>query len=329
MTFSAPGTLRSLGRRAALVAAVSAALALPAACGSGSTTTTSSPAGASGSASPASSFPVTVQGANGALTLDQAPKKIVSMSPTATEMLFAMGAGPQVVAADDNSTYPQEAPRTKLSAYQPNPEAVAGYAPDLVVVSNDTKGFVAALGKLQVPTLVLPAATTLDESYAQLRTLGTATGHAAEAATVAERTRGRIAAAVASVPKGASGDQPLKVYHELDQTYFSATSKTFVGSLYSLFGLQNIADKAKGASGGYPQLSAEYVVSSAPDLIVLADSKCCGQTPSKVGARPAFDDVPAVEKGRVVAVDDDVASRWGPRTADFAEAVAKALTAGT
>jgi iron complex transport system substrate-binding protein len=124
------------------------------------------------------------------------------------------------------------------------------------------------------------------------------------------------------VPPAAKG---LKVYHELDQTYYSATSATFIGSIYSRFGLKNIADEAKNTSGGYPKLSGEFVVTAAPDLIVLADTKCCQQTAASVAKRPAFASVPAVKNGRVLAVDDDIASRWGPRVADFAEAVAKAL----
>ena len=124
------------------------------------------------------------------------------------------------------------------------------------------------------------------------------------------------------MPKAA---KPLKVYHELDQTFFSATSNTFIGSVYKLFGLQNIADQAKGAESGYPQLSAEYVVKAAPDLVVLADTKCCQQTESTLAKRPAFDTLPAVKTNKVIEANDDVVSRWGPRVADFAELVGKEL----
>jgi iron complex transport system substrate-binding protein len=189
-------------------------------------------------------------------------------------------------------------------------------------VSDDDNGVVQALTKLQVPVLVLGAPKTLEASYAEYATLGKATGHEAEAAKVAQQVKDRIAAAVASVPKGA---EPLKVYHELDQTLYSATSTTFIGSVYALFGLQNIADQAKGADSGYPQLSAEYVVKAAPDLVVLADTKCCKQSAATLAKRPAFDTLPAVKAGKVIEADDDVVSRWGPRVADFAELVAKEL----
>jgi iron complex transport system substrate-binding protein len=267
-------------------------------------------------------FPVTVTADNGELTIEQRPENIVSMSATATEMLFAIGAGPQVEAVDSTSNHPEDAPTTDLSAFTPNAEAIAGYQPDLVVLSDDLNGIVDALESLQVPTLLLTAAQDLDDTYEQLETLGEATGHADDAAEVVADMQGRIDAAVESVADEARGQ---RVYHELDPTFYSASSATFIGSVYQLFGLENIADEAEGASGGYPQLSAEYVVGQAPDLIVLADTVCCQQSTETLAQRPAFDTVPAVRNGRVVEASDDVASRWGPRIADFAESIAEAL----
>jgi ABC-type Fe3+-hydroxamate transport system substrate-binding protein len=275
------------------------------------------------SASEEATWPVTVTGDNGELTLDAQPEKIVSLSATATEMLFAIGAGPQVEAVDSTSNYPTDAPVTDLSAFTPNAEAIAGYEPDLVVLSDDMNGIVDALGALEVPTLQLGAAAALEDSYAQLATLGDATGHADDAAKVVTGMQDRIQAAVESVGDSAKG---MRVYHELDPTFYSVGSSTFVGSVYELFGLENIADNAADAAGGYPQLSAEYVVSEAPDLIVLADTVCCEQSAETLASRPAFDTVPAVKEGRVLEASDDVASRWGPRIADFAESVAEALT---
>jgi len=333
MQSALPARLRRRLMPARLLHAGVAGLAVPvlalAACAGSSGTTSTSSAGpaqasgpASGSSPAAASFPVSVTGANGPLTIPAQPHRIVSLSATETEILFAIGAGSQVVAVDDQSNYPKTAPTTTLSAYKPNAEAVAGYAPDLVVLSDDRNGIVGALGKLKIPTLMLTAPQTLDDSYSQYTTLGSATGHPAEAAQEVQTVKARIAAAVASVPKPA---KPLRVYHELEQDYYSVTSTTFIGSIYRLFGLQDIADSAKGAESGYPQLSAEYVVQAAPDIIVLADTKCCGQTPGTLAKRPAFNTIPAVKDGRIVAADDDIVSRWGPRTADFAELVAREL----
>ena len=123
--------------------------------------------------SPTAAFPVTV----GSLTLDERPEKIVSLSPTATEMLFAIGAGPQVVAVDDQSNFPADAPKSDLSGFQPNAEAIAGQSPDLVVLSNDTNKVVDQLGQLDIPVYVAPAGQTLDDTYRQITDLGVLTGN--------------------------------------------------------------------------------------------------------------------------------------------------------
>ncbi|HYW25849.1 MAG TPA: ABC transporter substrate-binding protein [Terriglobales bacterium] len=268
----------------------------------------------------AGAFPLVIHQSGGAgVRLDHQPRRIVSLSPTATEMLFAIGAGKQVVAVDDQSTYPANAPVTKLNGFQPNVEAVAGYTPDLVVAAEDNGGLVAGLTALNVPALLEPAAKNLDDSYAQIRELGAATGHAAEAGSVVAKMRTDVAAVVGSVSKPA---RRISVYHELDDTYYSATSKTFVGQVYTLLGIQNIADRATGAAPDYPQLSSEFVVSSNPDLIVLADSKCCSQNLQTVAARPGWGAIAAVRGGQVVGVDDDIASHWGPRIVDFMRQIA-------
>ena len=265
-------------------------------------------------------FPVTITGTDGtSVTITKQPHRIVSLSPTATEMLYAINAGTQVVAVDDQSNYPASAPMTKLSGFQPNIEAIASYTPDLVVASDDTAGLVHGLGALSIPVLIETAAKNLDESYKQVQQLGAATGRVAEATSLEKKMRTDLAAIVASIPKGT---RQLKVYHELDDTYYSATSATFIGQVYALLGLKNIADGAKASAGDYPQLSAEYIVSSSPDVIVLADTKCCHQNLSTVSARPGWSSIAAVKSGQVIGVDDDIASRWGPRVVDFLRALA-------
>ena len=250
------------------------------------------------------------------------PQRIVSLSPTATEDLFAIGAGRQVVAVDNQSDYPARAPRTKLSGYTPNAEAIAGYKPDLVVVSFDGNHVVEALAKLHIPVLTEPTASSLPQAYAQLRALGRATGHETGAARVVARMQSQIKAIVKSVPRPSPA---LRVYHELEPDLYSATSKTFIGRVYRMLGLDNIADAADKTGSGYPELSAEYVVSANPQLIVLADTKCCGQTPAKVDKRAGWATISAVQNGGVIGVSDDIASRWGPRVVDFMRVVAAAV----
>jgi iron complex transport system substrate-binding protein len=315
---AARSTSRARRRSSVALPALTALVLALAACGDSAE---GDDEGAAASSS-AADFPVTLTADNGEITIEEQPDAIVSMSPTATETLFAIGAGDQVEAVDDNSTYPEDAPLTDLSAFTPNAEAIVAYEPDLVVLSDDQNGIVDALESLDVPVLLLGAAEDLDDAYAQMELLGEATGHADEAADAAADVRDRIEAAVDSVPADAAG---RTVFHELGPELYSADSSTFIGSIYGLLGLENIADGAPDPSGGYPQLSAEYVVDQAPDLIVLADTKCCEQSAATVAERPGFAAVPAVVDGRVVEADDDVASRWGPRIADFAETVAEAL----
>jgi iron complex transport system substrate-binding protein len=275
----------------------------------------------SGAAAPGgqeASFPVTLDTPAGKLTLERQPQRIVSMSPTATEMLFAIGAGGQVAAVDSNSNYPKEAPTTDLSAYEPNLEAIAGYKPDLVVYSDDPGDLASGLGKLGVPALAQPAAKGLDDTYAQLDQLGRATGHVAEAGRLTESMRAEIS----KITAASRPERPLTYYHELDKNLYTATSSTFIGQLYKQLGMDNIADAADKEGTGYPQLSAEYVVKADPDLIFLADTKCCGQSARTVAARDGWEQLTAVRSGGVVELDDDVASRWGPRVVDFLKTVA-------
>ncbi len=267
-------------------------------------------------------FPATVTAKNGKVTVSKVPQRIVSLSGTATETLFAIGAGKQVIAVDDMSDFPKTAPRTSLSGYTPNVEAIASYRPDLVVVSYDPKGLVEALGKLGIPVVHHDAASTLPGAYQQMRQLGALTGHRSEADALVAGMKKQIAAIVARSKARAA---TASVYHELDPTFYSVTSNTFVGRIYALFGLRNIADKAAGAGSDYPQLSQELIVSESPDVIVLADSVCCGQTPDTVAARPGWGTIKAVKTRAIVRIDDSVASRWGPRLVDLVRAVAAGL----
>jgi iron complex transport system substrate-binding protein len=268
----------------------------------------------------AQTYPVTV----GNLTLDKRPEKIVSLSPSATEMLFAIGAGSQVTAVDDNSNYPPEAPKSELSGFQPNAEAIAAEAPDLVVLSNDTNKVVDQLTTLKIPVYLAASAVTLDDTYKQLNDLGALTGHAAEAADTAQRIKDDIAKLVKDVPPRST---KLTYYYELDPTLYSVTSKTFIGALFALAGLENIADPADadGKKGGYPQLSPEALVKSDPDLIFLADTKCCQQSLATVKARTGWANITAVKNGNVIPLDDDIASRWGPRVVDLVKAITDAV----
>ena len=308
-----------MSRRAPMVVtAVLAAIGLVlGACAGNTANTSGEPAG---TPSASGAFPVTA----GSATLDRRPEKIVVLAPTATEMLFAIGAGAQVTAADSNSDFPPEAPKTDLSGFQPNAEAIAAKNPDLVIISNDLDKVSAQLTQLGIPVYLAEAAKTLNDTYVQLDDLGKLTGHGAEAAGVAQRMKTDIGNLVKDLPQRA---KKLTYYYELDQTLYSVTSKTFIGSLFDQIGLVNLADPADadGTKGGYPQLSAEFLVQANPDLIFLADTLCCAQSAATVTARPGWSGITAVRNKQIVALNDSIASRWGPRVVELLRTVVEAV----
>ncbi len=252
--------------------------------------------------------------------------KIVSLSPTATEMLYAIGAGDQVVAVDSLSTYPAEvAPKvTKISAYEPSAEAILAYEPDVVLISNDMNKITEQLTTAdpEIDVWTGAAASSIEDVYTQITQLGELTGRVDAAADVVEDMKERIDAAVPNEAPAVS----YKAFYELDNTYYSVTSNTFVGALLKQIGFNSIADGVEEGND-YPQLSAEAIVAANPDVIFLADTKCCQQTAETVAARPGWGDIAAVKNDGVVELDDDIASRWGPRIVDLIEQFAAAYEA--
>ena len=323
------------------VAAVTAGIAVAALAGcasssSSSTTSAGASAGtpsATATASPGSSsaadFPVTLTASNGKVTITSKTTRIVSLDPTSTEDLYAVGAGSQVVAVDQDSDYPAGVPVTSLSGLSPNIEAIAKYNPSLVVASQNSGGLASDMTKLGIPVLIEPAVSTLDDAYAQIEQIGQATGHAAQASQVVATMKTQIAA---DVSKAGTSHQGLTYYFELSANpFYSVTSSTFIGQIVGLFGLTNIADAAsKPSDDGYPELSEEYIVTAKPQIIFLSDNQAAdgGQSPAVVARRPGWSAIPAVKDHEVVGLNDDVASRWGPRlpllVAEIAQAVEQA-----
>jgi iron complex transport system substrate-binding protein len=252
--------------------------------------------------------------------------RIVSLSPTATEMLYAIGAGDLVVAVDSLSTFPAETADkvTEISAFEPNAEAILGYEPDLVLISNDMNKISEQLTSADPGITVWTGASaaTLDDVYRQIGELGAATGREDAAAALVADMQSKIEAATAGVtaPEGAS------YFYELDNTLYSVTSNTFVGSLLKATGIANVADGVEEGND-YPQMNAEAIIKANPSIIFLADTKCCGQNAVEVAKRPGWSGIDAVKNGNVVELDDDVASRWGPRVVDLVTQMAQAIAA--
>lgn len=269
-------------------------------------------------------FPVTIEADNGAVTIESRPERIVSISPTSTEVLFAIGAGDQVVAVDSLSNYPPEAPITELSAFTPSIEAIAEYDPDLVFISLDPGDLIAGLEALDIP-VILHGAVSLEDAYTQWEQTGAVTGHVAEAEDVVSNTQSRLLDAVESIGNEAQG---MTYYYELDDLLYTTTSASFIGQVIAPTGLVNIADEAPDPDGfGYPQLSQEFIVESDPTLILLADTIYAGQSLETVTARPGWGSMSAVTSGSVVELNSDIASRWSPRVVELLDAVVEAISA--
>ncbi len=317
-------------KRFSSIAALTALLLTAAACGDDSTSTDSVKPSDTATADTTADTTVDTTGeTTGDTTGDttatgELPMAIISLSPTHTEMLFAIGAADQIIAVDDQSNFPAEAldKPHELSGFEPNVEAIAALKPDLVVMADDGVDLTGQLAKLGIPVWSGPAPATFDDVYAQIEQLGAATGHIAEAAELVGQMQTDIDAAIAAAPVLT---EPASFYHELDPTLYSVTSNTFIGQVYGLFGLDNLADGVE-AGNDYPQLNAEFIIGANPDLIFLADTKCCGESPETVAARDGWDATNAVINGNVIAIDDDIASRWGPRLVDFIQAVSTALS---
>ena len=251
---------------------------------------------------------------------------LISLSPTATEMVYAIGAGDQVIAVDNMSNYPEVAggAESKLSGFEPNVEAIAGMEPDVVLISHDPGDLASQLDGLGIDTWTGYAAMTLDEAYAQITELGALTGHEDGAERVINCMKSAIKDITTSVVDANSDPEEITYYYELDDTYYSITSNTFIGQMFKLLGLTSVADGVEDGND-WPQLNIEKIVSSDPDFIFLADTKCCGQNAATVAARPGWSEMNAVLGNKIVELDDDVASRWGPRVVDLLATVADAI----
>ncbi len=297
-----------------------------AACGSEPTavTTTTAPAATTTSTTRAApeTFPVVVNSDLGSTTIAASPRRIAALSATHVEMLFAIGAGDQVIAGDLYSNYPAEAAElTLVDSFNLNLEALIDLDPDLVILSFDPGDVATALDAVGTPTLLFGTPLDLDGVYDQIKTLGMATGHVAEAAGLRAEMEAAVAATVAAVGPAGTG---VTYYHETDPfSFYTPNSKSFIGTLYALLGMENIADEAADDFGsGFPQLSPEYIIAADPAIIFLGGGF---EDEASVAARDGWDTMTAVADGQVVVLDYDMASRWGPRVPELLEDIAAGL----
>lgn len=272
-----------------------------------------------------SKYPLKISSGGYTSTIPSKPKRIISLSPSATEIFYALGAGSQILAVDSYSNFPANAPVTALSAYEPNIEAIVEKKPDLVLLSASAvkaKEVRSALMKVGIPVVMESDPKTFKDVYAHNIILGRVTDNQSRAA----KLNGDMRRSIKAIINKAKGKSGIRFFHELDNTYYSATSETFIGKVYKDFGLVNIADAAAGAdTSGYPQLSAEYLVKSDPQIIFLADAQY-GESAETVSKRAGWSGISAVKNKKIVELPADITSRWGPRLVDFYAAIGQILS---
>lgn len=270
-------------------------------------------------APPVSVFPLTMTDDAGVeTTLEAPPQSIVALAPSFVEVLYDLGAGDTIVAADENSDYPPEAESIpKISGFSPSVEGIASYDPDLVLIFYDPGDLQTSLNTLGIPTMYLATPSTIDGVYAQIEMLGQITDHQVEAAAIVSRMRTDIEEIVASVDTSAGPSY----YFEIDNTYYTVGPGSFPDEVFAMLGATNVA---KSTGEAYPQLSAEAIIAGEPDVIILADADF-GESAETVGARPGWDAIPAVLNGRVYGVPASLLQRPTGRLVDDIQQVADIL----
>ncbi len=272
------------------------------------------------SAPDASAFPLEISDSVGnTVTLDAPPRRIASLSAGHTEILYAIGAGDQVAAVDRTSDCPQEAnDLPKVDAFTPSVEAIAELEPDLVIIFFDPGDLQSSLQGLDIPVLNLASPDSVEGVYDQVKLLGEATGQVDDATDLVADMQAAVQDIRSEI--GDVADAPT-VFHEIDNTYFTAGPGSFIGDLYDILGAENIAEATGQA---FPQMSAEAIIEADPEVIILADEDA-GETPDTVKARPGWDNISAVQNGRVHIVDPDIVSRPGPRLVEALRFLARYL----
>ena len=272
----------------------------------------------------ATKYPLTIKFGGYTTKIAKKPTKIISLSPSATEIFYAVGAGSQILAVDNLSNYPANTPMSEISAFEPSVEGILAKKPDLVLISIDsTKApqIRNALVKLGIPVLMEKAPATLKDVYAENTLLARVTDRQAGAV----KLNASMAKSIKDILAKAKKSSKIRIYHEVDDTYYSVTSNTFIGKVYKDFGAVNIADAAAVAdNSGYPQLSAEYLLKSNPQVIFLSNAQY-GVTAESVSKRAGWSQISAVKNKKIVELPADIPSRWGPRLVDFYKLIGASL----
>lgn len=274
----------------------------------------------------ASPQPVTLtDGLGRQVVLDAPAQKIISLAPSNTELLYAVGAGPQMIARDDFSDYPEEAKSLTGvgDAFGFNLEKIASLQPDLIMAAEvNSPEQVEALDELGLRVYYLANPEDLDGLYHNIETVGTLTGHQQESKALVETLKTRANAVIEAA--GKVNEKPL-VFYELDGTDpakpWTSGPGTFLDLLLNLAGGQNAAAQL---TSEWAQISQEELILSNPDIILMGDA-AYGMTAEAIKARPGWASIQAVIDGRIYPFEDSLVSRPGPRMIDGLEALFKLL----
>lgn len=244
--------------------------------------------------------------------------RIVSVSPTHTETLFAMGLGEFVVGVDNLSDFPEAAlsvRRDDVSADSSDLAPLLALDPDVVIIGDDPTDLAGRLAANGIASFVGPTPESLDGVFVQIRGIAALVGRPELGDDLVGSMQASIDATIASLPDTSE----RSYFHEVDPSLVTIAAGTFLDSIYGELGLVSIAPADES---GFVQLSSEAVVGADPDVLILADVECCGVSAEVLAQRPGWSAVAAVSNGAVVEVQDYMVSRWGPRVVELVDVVA-------
>lgn len=240
------------------------------------------------------------------------PKSIVALSPSAAEILFAVGAGDQVAAVSEFTDFPEAAKAKPVvggfDGKTLSVETIMSFKPDLVYLTEGMHNFLIATLESNGIAYYISKGESIASVEQEILDIGKLTGHDKEAKKIVDGMEKKLAKVAASAKKST----PVKVYYEVwNAPYMSVGATSFINDVISKAGGENIfAD----LSDAYPMVSEEAIITREPAVILLPSSS--GQAASSVGLRNGWADIPAVKNGKVIVVDDNFYTRPGPRIAD-------------
>ncbi len=251
------------------------------------------------------------------------PQRIVSLTPSMTEVLYGIGAGERIVGATKYCNYPPAAkdlPRVGGGTLESiNQESIVALEPDLVLCKWDNhEPLLKNLERFGIPVLAL-GPESLAGLYRQTRMLGRVTGNTRQAKALVESMQQRVEAVTDRIP---AGDGPKVFYQVWDDPLMTAGPQSFIGELLSLSGGRNLFEKTPVR---YPKVSPEVVVDGDPDVILAPSTHAAPVTIRSILTRPGWSRVRAIREQRVHLIDGDKVSRCGPRLVDALEEIVSVL----